>query len=328
MWPDSDGQSCGQARPPCRGAVRDYGREEMIRQQRLSERVHRLAQLCCPGPDATVSTRTAAPLGTKPGPPNRSRSPPLPGVGQRPPRALQAATHQLPQPSVDPAVLPAQSLAISDRALAAGRAAPQAIEGYAELLSICSTYLDLLAQQYAQRTQPHVPRPNSLSQAGSRLQDLAVDLVAQVELACRCHDEEHDTTHAIRLQQDLGHMYCARALVRQLVAPTLGPPTRADSPLPGDAAPPAPGSPDSSTIACPKAEAMPVSPPRPTSPARLHGPDPAGHATPSPCSSGRSPTLSPYAACRRAGMGTHRIAVYREPGASPPHSPSSSLGSS
>ena len=297
----------------------------MIRQQRLSERVHRLAQLCCPSPDATVSTRTAAPLGTEPGPPHRSRSP-TQGLGQRPPRALQAATHQLPQPSVDP-VLPAQSLAISDRALATGPAVPQAIEGYAKLLSICSTYLDLLAQQYAQRTQPTVPRTNSLSQAGSRHQDLAVDLVAQVELACRCYDEEHDTTHAVRLQQDLGHMYCARAVVRQLEPPTLGNPTRADSPFPVDAAPPAPCSPDSSTIARQKAEAMPVSPPRPTSPARLHGPDPAGHATPSPCSSGRSPTLSPYAACRRAGMGTHRIAVYREPGVSPPYSPSSSLGS-
>ena len=29
-------------------------------------------------------------------------------------------------------------------------------------------------------------------------------------------------------------------------------------------------------------------------------------------------TLSPFAACRRAGMGTHRLAVHRAPGATTP----------
>ena len=326
MWPDSDGRSCGQARPPCRGAVRDYGREEMTRQQRLSERVHRLAQLGCPRPNATVSTRAAVPVSAAPSQPSRSRSPPPQVIDLRPFRAFQAAPNQLLQPPVDPAVLPAQSLAFPDEALATGRAVPQASEGYAQILSICSTYLDLLAQQYAQRTQPPAPRANGLSQVGSRHQDLAVDLVAQVELACLCHDEEHDTTHASRLRQDLGDMYCARAVDRQLVPSPAGYPARADSPLSVDAAPSAPCSLDSTTLVCSEAEATPASPPRPTSPARLHGPEPAEHATPSPCSSGRSPTLSPYAACRRTGMGTRRIAVYREPGASPPCSPSSSLG--
>ena len=40
-----------------------------------------------------------------------------------------------------------------------------------------------------------------------------------------------------------------------------------------------------------------------------------------------SPEMSPYTACRRAGMGTHRIPVYREPWDDQPPSPSSSQGS-
>ena len=101
-----------------------------------------------------------------------------------------------------------------------------------------------------------------------------------------------------------------------------------DTPSPGEEAmPSAPCSPGSSTLACQEAEAMLDSPPRPASHARLYGPVPAEHATPRSRSPRRSPTLSPYAACRRAGMGTHRIAVYRAPGVTPPTSPSSSQGS-
>ena len=325
MWPALGSQGCGQARPPSRGAVRDHGREEMTRQQRLTERIQRLAQLCRPCTDARVSMRTAAPLGTEPYQPHRSRSPLPHEVRQRPFREPQAAPNQLPQPSADPAVRPTQSLDI-DGAPATGRAVPQAAEEYATLLSTCSGYLDLLAQQYMSHTRPPVPGTACVTQAGLSNQNHAADLVAQVELACRSHDGEHNTTFASRLRRDLGYLHDPRAVVRPLLSP-VGSLTRAGSPLPVDAALIAPCSPASSALARPGAEVIPVSPPRPISTARFFGSEPTGHATLSPSSSGRSPTLSPHAACRRTGMGTHRIAVDREPGVSPSCSPSSSLGS-
>ena len=325
MWPALGSQGCGRARPPSRGAVRDHGREEMTRQQRLTERVQRLAQLCRPCTDVGASIRTTDPLGTEPTQPHRSRSPLPHDVRHCPFWEPQASPNQLLQPSADPAVRPTQSPDI-DGTPTAGRAGPQAAEEYATLLSTCSGYLDLLAQQYMSHTRPSVPGTAGVTQAGPSTHNHAADLVAQVELACRSHDGQHNTTFASRLQRDLGYLHDPRACVRPPVSP-VGSLTRAGSSLSVDAALSASCSPASSALARPGAEVIPVSPPRPISTARSFGSEPSGHATRSPSSSGRSPTLSPYAACRRTGMGTHRIAVDREPGASASCSPSSSLGS-
>ena len=221
MLPDSANQSGRNVRPPCRGAVRDFGREEVIRQQRLSERVHRLAQLRKPIPDTTVSSRNVAPLGSEQGPLDRSRSPPLHAASKRQLLPVEAAAGHLLQSTVNPATLPSQPQATPVGELATSRAVSRATDEYARILSICSTFLEVLAQECAANAQRGAPRAYGLIRADLRRQDRANDLVAHVLLACRCHDEEHDTTLAARLQQDLDDVYFTHARASQPVPPNL-----------------------------------------------------------------------------------------------------------
>ena len=215
MWSKQECRGGSNARPPSRGPVRDFGREESAKQQRLSEQVQRLAKLCIPIPDTAVRPQSGALLGGELGRQTRSRSPLPQDPRRRLSPALTAAAGPELQLPANQAMLPSPAPVAPAGALAANKASPQAPNAYDQILRTCSLFLGLLAKDRADRRQRRSPRTEDLIRADLRHQDSANDLVAQVILACRNHDEAHGTTLATLLQQDLDDVSRGRARMGQ-----------------------------------------------------------------------------------------------------------------
>ena len=366
--PDS-ASHCGSAvRPPSRGAIRDYGREEVVRQQRLSEQVHRLTQLCKPMPDTALSSGrgeppshahyslgqrrpeptdlgdtavvtssqsrseetpdtplagtarpsthhvpTATPTRTIPPPCHRQESPPRHGIREVQPPDEEA--------SPSPPRSPGSSTLASQEAeamLATPPRPPTTARGLCprDPVPICLQHLQEAAGPTAPTQIPHA----LLHEA--RMVDLKIWTFEQMptpalqrSLVEALTAPARDSTSSPRRWSR--HGSASADIVRNFSVAFVGP----DLPCSLDSA-------DTSSLAhwarthvpAPEAALQCLE-------GILHTPRPAEPGILRSRSPRRSPTLSPYAACRRVGMGTHRIAVYREPGATPPSSPSSSLGS-